>query len=173
MPFCRSATRWAVLGRFAVFLLMISSTGTAGVSRIGTSSGHAKRGERDETSPNRRLPMRQDSLRDHRSSAVGLHLPLHRLPTPDEQRLLHGSRRGGDRLASQRNRAATTPAHRRQWANQHPVSVSGVRLLGLRHGEGWRRPRACRHTRRYLLVATDKAYLDPQQTALDYAPAGR
>jgi hypothetical protein len=31
-----------------------------------------------------RLPMRQDPLRDHRGTAVGLHVPLHRLPTPDQ-----------------------------------------------------------------------------------------
>jgi hypothetical protein len=35
------------------------------------------------------------------------------------------------------------------------------------------RPRECGYARPYLLAATDKAYLDPQQKALDYAPAGR
>ena len=43
-----------------------------------------------KTSADRRLPMRQNPLREHRSSAVGLHVPLHRLSAFDEQRLLSG-----------------------------------------------------------------------------------
>jgi Glutathione-dependent formaldehyde-activating enzyme len=46
--------------------------------------------------------------------------------------------------------------------------VPGVRFLGLRHAAGWLVPGARRHTRRYLVVAADKAYLDPQQAALDH-----
>lgn len=34
--------------------------------------------------------MREDSLRDHRGTAVGLYLPLPGLPTPDQQRILIG-----------------------------------------------------------------------------------
>ena len=35
--------------------------------------------------------MRQDQLRDHRSTAIGLYVPLHRLPALDQQRLLDGA----------------------------------------------------------------------------------
>jgi hypothetical protein len=40
-----------------------------------------------------------------------VYVPLHRLPAFDEQRLLPGDRRRGERLSSQRDGAATTPAH--------------------------------------------------------------
>jgi hypothetical protein len=39
---------------------------------------------KDETSTDRRLPVRQNPLRDHRGPAVGVYLPLHRLPAPNE-----------------------------------------------------------------------------------------
>ena len=83
-------------------------------------------------------PLSQASLRDHRSTADGLHLPLHRLSADKQQRLLDRDRRGRECFSAQRYRAATPSAHRRQRAGQHPVSVPGVRLLGLRHpGMAW------------------------------------
>ena len=39
---------------------------------------------------NRRLPVREGSLRDHPGAAVGLYLPLPGLPTPHQQRVLLG-----------------------------------------------------------------------------------
>src|ERR1700720_1345588 len=117
--------------------------------------------------------MRQNPLRDHRSPAVGLHVPLYRLPAFDKQRLLLGDRCRGERLSSQRDRAATAPAHGRQRTIQHPMGLPRLRLLGMQSFEGRRYPRAGRHARRYLLAATDPAYLDSQQAALDHLRRGR
>src|SRR4051812_4210246 len=56
--------------------------------------------EIDEVAADRWLPMREDPLRDHRGTAIGLHLPLLRLPTLDQQRLFIGRRSSGERLSS-------------------------------------------------------------------------
>ena len=52
-------------------------------------------------------------LRDHRSTAIGLYVPLHRLPALDQQRLLDGARRHRDRLSSQRRGTQTSAARGR------------------------------------------------------------
>src|SRR5437764_7582387 len=39
-------------------------------------------------SADRRLPLRRDPIRDHGRTAIGLDVPLHRLPTPDQQCVL-------------------------------------------------------------------------------------
>jgi hypothetical protein len=41
---------------------------------------------------NRRLPMRENPLRDHRSPTVGLRMPLSGLPKADQQRVFDGCR---------------------------------------------------------------------------------
>src|SRR6202043_1343627 len=56
----------------------------AGMStRFATRRGH-------EAPTDRRLPMREDPLRDHRGAAGGQYLSLSGLPTSDQQRLLIG-----------------------------------------------------------------------------------
>src|SRR6266481_10096018 len=52
----------------------------------------ARLGGVHEAPTDRRLPVREGSLRDHRRAAVGLYLPLPGLPTPDQQRVLLGDR---------------------------------------------------------------------------------
>ena len=62
-----------------------------------------------EASADRPLPMREYSIRDHRSSTVGLHMPLQGLPAVNEQRLFLRDHRGGERPPSQRCRTAAWP----------------------------------------------------------------
>ena len=80
-------------------------------------------------------PLPQASLRDHRGTADGLHLPLHRLSADKQQRLLYRDCRGRECFSAQRYRAAIDPANGRWRAGQHSLGVPGVRLLGLRHPE--------------------------------------
>src|SRR5262245_17472773 len=47
----------------------------------------ARDGEVHEASAEGRLPVRRDPLRDRRNADASLHLPLHRLSAPDEQRV--------------------------------------------------------------------------------------
>ena len=117
-------------------------------------------------------PLPLASLRDHRSTADGLHLPLYRLSADKQQRLLYRDCRGRECFSAQRYRAAIDPANGRWRAGQHSLGVPGVRLLGLRHPEGWLGPGSRWNARRYLLAAADEVYLDPQQAALDHI-AGR
>src|SRR6266699_5524031 len=71
---------------------------------------HGGEGGVHEAPADWRLPMRQDPLRDHRGTALGLYVPLHRLPTPDQQRLLDGRRGPREGFPAQRRRAAFAPA---------------------------------------------------------------
>jgi hypothetical protein len=64
-------------------------------------------------------------------------------------------------------------SHGRQRADQHAMGLPGVRLLDLRPAEGRCGARSGGHARRYVMVETHPAHLDPQQAALDHIRRGR
>jgi hypothetical protein len=46
-------------------------------------------------------------------------------------------------------------------ANQHTMGLPRVRLMDCRPGQGWPHPGQGGHAGRYVMAATDAAYLDP------------
>src|SRR5262249_53335511 len=77
----------------------------------------------DGTPPNRRLPVGCAALRDHPGAPQGLHLPLHRLPAHDQQRLLARLRASGRGLPLGSRRTEGSPAHDRQRPRVDPLGL--------------------------------------------------